>query len=72
MTTFIYTLTGEEVTTKNNTNNVHEGQHITISCDDGQHIMGIVSSVSHVIRKWENVNGLERSTHDIVIKIDPE
>ena len=34
MTEFIYTLTDERVTTKNNTNNVQKGDHIRIESDD--------------------------------------
>ena len=73
MTEFIYTLTDERVTTKNNTNNVRKGDHIRIESDDMPHdILGIVGEVRHVIKKRHNNNGLERSTHDIIIEIEPE
>ena len=73
MTTFIYTLTDERITTKNNTNNVQEGHHIKVVSDETLHpIQGIVSKVTHIISKRHNNNGLERSTHDIEIEIDPE
>jgi len=73
MTTFIYTLTDERIVTKNNTNNVQEGHYIRVSSDDARHtIEGVVSSVTHVISKRHNGNGLERSTHDIEIEIKPK
>lgn len=73
MTEFIYTLTDERVTTKNNTNNVQKGDYIHIESEDMFHsIDGIVSKVKHYIRKHYNNNGLERSTHDIIIEIEPE
>lgn len=72
MTEFIYTLTDERVTTKNNTNNVQKGDYIRIESDDMPHIIqGIVNKTTHVIKKRYNNNGLERSTHDIVIEIGP-
>lgn len=72
MTTFIYTLTDECIVTKNNTNNVQKGHYIRVSSDDAIHtIEGVVSSVTHVINKRHNGNGLERSTHDIEIEIRP-
>lgn len=73
MTEFIYTLTDERVKMKNNMNNVQEGHHIKVSSDDMVHsISGIVGKVTHVISQNHNGNGLERSTHDIVIEIEPE
>lgn len=73
MTTFIYTLTDERIVTKNNTNNVQKGHYIRVSSDDARHtIEGVVSSVTHVISKRHNRNGLERSTHDIEIEIRPK
>lgn len=72
MTEFIYTLTDERITTKNNTNNVQKGHYICVESDDTLHsIQGIVSNVRHIIRKRHNNNGLERSTHDIIIEIEP-
>lgn len=73
MTTFIYTLTDERITTKNNTNNVSEGHRIRVVSDDMLHtIQGVVGRITHVIRKRHNHDGLERSTHDIEIEIEPE
>ena len=71
MTEFIYLKTDERVTTKNNTNNVSVGDKIEIIEDDGiTHLFGKVKSVSHVIIKRHNKQGLERSTHDIKIEIE--
>lgn len=73
MTTFIYILTDERIVTKNNMNNVQEGHYIRVSSDNARHtIEGVVSSVTHVISKRHNRNGLERSTHDIEIEIRPK
>lgn len=73
MTEFIYTLTDERVKMKNNMNNVQEGHYIKVSSDDIVHsISGVVEKVTHIISQHHNSNGLERSTHDIVIEIKPE
>lgn len=72
MTEFIYTKTDERVITKNNTNGVQKGDYIEVESDDGlTNFEGRVSNVRHFIRKWHNKNGLERSTHDIQIEIEP-
>ena len=36
----------------------------------GNKIVGIVTDVVHLVYKWENHQGLERNTHNIVIDID--
>ena len=60
----------KEITTKNNTNNVSKGDFLKIINEDGAYMKGTVEKVSHVVRIWHNHQGLERSTHDIVIMIN--
>lgn len=59
----------KEITTKNNTNNVSKGDFLKIINEDGTYMQGKVVEVSHVVSIWQNAQGLERSTHDIVIVI---
>lgn len=73
MTTFVYTLTDEKIVMKNNMNNVQEGHYIKITSDNNLHsISGIVGKITHLISQHHNKNGLERSTHDLVIEIKPK
>lgn len=59
----------KEITTKNNTNNVSKGDFLKIINEDGMYMQGKVVEVSHVVSIWQNAQGMERSTHDIVIVI---
>lgn len=61
---------GNVITTKNNMNNVIVGNKIEVNEDDKTKIVGVVSDVVHIVNKWHNHQGLERSTHDIIINID--
>ena len=59
------------ITTKNNMNNVIVGNKIKVDEDNGKiKIAGIVKDVVHLVSKWRNHQGLERSTHKIIINID--
>ena len=72
MTRFIYPLTGETIEMKNNINNIQKGHYIRVSTDDSlRPISGVVDVVRHVVNQHHNGNGLERSTHDIEIIINP-
>lgn len=72
MTEFIYTLTDERIKTKNNVRDIAEGDHIHLSSDEMPFSMiGIVGKIIHIIDKRHNGNGNERSTHDIVVEINP-
>lgn len=70
MTYFKNTDGTKEITTKNNTNNVSKGDFLKIINEDGSYMQGTVERVSHVVSIWHNAQGLERSTHDIVITIN--
>lgn len=70
MTYFKNTDETKEITTKNNTNNVSKGDFLKILNEDGTYMQGKVVEVSHVVSIWQNAQGLERSTHDIVITIN--
>ena len=60
------------ITTKDNINNVMVGNKIEIFDEnDGKtEIVGIVKDVKHLVSKWRNHQGLERSTHNIVIYVE--
>lgn len=58
------------ITTKNNTNNVSKGDFLKIMNENGTYMQGTVEQVSHIVSIWQNAQGLERSTHDIVITIN--
>lgn len=60
----------KEITTKNNTNNVSKGDFLKIMNEEGTYMKGTVEKVLHVVDIWHNNQGLERSTHDIVITIN--
>lgn len=70
MTYFKNTDGTKEITTKNNTNNVSKGDFLKIMNENGTYMQGTVEQVSHVVSVWHNAQGLERSTHDIVIVIN--
>lgn len=71
MTEFRGISSGKTVTTKNNMNNVKIGDKIEVTeGTDKNKIVGIVSDICHLVSKWNNHQGLERSTHDIIIDID--
>ena len=70
MTYFKNTDGTKEITTKNNTNNVSKGDFLKLINEDGAYMQGTVEYVSHVVSIWQNAQGLERSTHDIVIVIN--
>ena len=71
MTEFRGITSGKTITTKNNMNNVMVGNKIKIDENNGKNkIVGIVKDVVHLVSKWYNHQGLERSTHDIIIDID--
>lgn len=70
MTFFKNTNGTKEITTKNNTNNVSKGDFLKIMNENGTYMQGTVEQVSHVVSIWQNAQGLERSTHDIVITIN--
>lgn len=70
MTYFKNTDGTKEITTKNNTNNVSKGDFLKLINEDGTYLKGVVENVSHIVSKWHNTQGLERSTHDIVIVIN--
>lgn len=71
MTEFRGITSGKTITTKNNMNNVMVGNKIEIDENNGEtKIVGIVKDVTHLVSKWRNRQGLERSTHDIIIDID--
>ena len=70
MTEFRGISSNQTITTKNNMNNVMVGNKIEINENNGEtKIVGIVKDVVHIVSKWRNHQGLERSTHDIIIKI---
>ena len=71
MTEFRVIISGKTITTKNNINNVMVGNKIEIDENNGEtKIVGVVKDVVHLVSKWKNHQGLERSTHDIIIDID--
>ena len=70
MTEFRGLSSGVTITTKNKMNNVMVGNKIKVEDNAGNKIAGIVVDVVHRVYKWENHQGLERSTHNIVIDID--
>ena len=71
MTEFRGITSGQTITTKNNMNNVVVGNKIEIDENNGEtKIVGIVKNVVHLVSKWRNHQGLERSTHDIIIDVD--
>ena len=71
MTEFRGITSGKTITTKNNMNNVIVGNKIEIDENNGEtKIVGIVKDVVHLVSKWRNHQGLERSTHNIVIVIE--
>ena len=71
MTEFRGITSGDIITTKNNMNNVVVGNKIEIDENNGEtKIVGVVKDVVHLVSKWKNHQGLERSTHDIVIDVD--
>lgn len=71
MTEFRGIISGKIITTKNNMNNVMVGNKIEIDENNGEtKIVGVVKDVVHLVSKWKNHQGLERSTHDIIIDID--
>ena len=71
MTEFKGISSGKTVTTKNNINNVKIGDKIEVTeGNDKNKIIGTVSDICHLVSKWNNHQGLERSTHDIIIDID--
>lgn len=71
MTEFRGITSGKTITTKNNINNVMVGNKIEIADDyRDTKIVGIVKDVTHLISKWINHQGLERSTHDIIIDVE--
>ena len=71
MTAFRCITSGKTITTKNNMNNVMVGNKIEIDENNGEtKIVGVVKDVVHLVSKWKNHQGLERSTHDIIIDVD--
>lgn len=71
MTEFRGITSGQTITTKNNINNVMVGNKIEIDENNGENkIVGVVKDVIHLVSKWKNHQGLERSTHDIIIDVD--
>lgn len=70
MTEFRGISSGIVITTKNNMNNVMVGNKIEVDDHEYIKIVGVVKDVTHLVSKWSNKQGLERSTHDIVIDID--
>ena len=70
MTYFKNTDGTKEITTKNNTNNVSKGDYLKVINEEGTYMKGTVEKVLHIVEKWNNNQGLERSTHDIVIMIN--
>ena len=71
MTEFRGIISGKIITTKNNMNNVMVGNKIEIDENNGEtKIVGIIKDVTHLVSKWRNHQGLERSTHDIIIDIE--
>ena len=71
MTEFRGITSGQTITTKNNMNNVMVGNKIEIGENNGEtKIVGIVIDVVHLVSKWKNHQGLERSTHDIIIDVE--
>lgn len=70
MTYFKNTNGTKEITTKNNTNNVSKGDFLKIMNENGTYMQGTVEQVAHIVDIWQNAQGLERSTHDIVITIN--
>ena len=71
MTEFRGISSGKTITTKNNMNNVMVGNKIEVDEDNGKiKIAGIVKDVVHLVSKWKNHQGLERSTHDIIIDVE--
>ena len=55
----------------NNMNNVMVGNKIEIDENNGEtKIIGIVKDITHLVSKWKNHQGLERSTHDIIIDVE--
>lgn len=71
MTEFRGITSGQTITTKNNMNNVMVGNKIEIDENNGEiKIIGVVKDVVHLVSKWKNHQGLERSTHDIIIDVD--
>lgn len=71
MTEFRGITSGKIITTKNNMNNVMVGNKIEIDENNGEvKIVGIVKDVVHLVSKWRNHQGLERSTHDIIIDVE--
>ena len=71
MTEFRGITSGDIITTKNNMNNVMIGNKIEIDENNGEtKIVGVVKDVIHLVSKWKNHQGLERSTHDIIIDVD--
>ena len=70
MTEFRGIRSGKTITTKNNMNNVMVGNRVEINEDNGKTmIIGIVTSVEHIVSKWHNKECLERSTHDLIINV---
>ncbi len=71
MTEFRGITTGKTIITKNNMNNIMVDNKIEIDDNNGEtKIVGIVKDVVHLISKWRNNQGLERSTHDIIIDVE--
>lgn len=71
MTEFRGITSGQTITTKNNMNNVMIGNKIEINENNGEtKIVGIVKDVVHLVSKWKNHKGLERSTHNIIIDVE--
>ena len=71
MTEFRGITSGKTITTKNNMNNVMVGNKIEIDENNGEiKIIGVVKNVVHLVSKWKNHQGLERSTHDIIIDVE--
>lgn len=52
-------------------NNVMVGNKIEIDENNGEtKIVGTVKDITHLVSKWKNHQGLERSTHDIIIDVE--
>ena len=61
---------GYHIQTKNNVNNVHRGDEISVWKSDEVVIKGRVSDIKHIVETYTNKQGLERSTHDIIVIIE--
>lgn len=71
MTEFRGITSGKTITTKNNMNNVMVNNKIEINENYGEtKIVGVVKDVVHLVSKWRNYQGLERSTHNIIIDVE--